>query len=93
MIDRLEDNFWTWWAAYAPKEGGQLRPKNHGPRWDRLRMLASIEDQEKADELARLPIKHLLRPPEAKVALEKWPWNGRRRTFCTYHVDKYKSGA
>lgn len=90
VIVGLEENFWAWWSAYAPAKG-LLRPKNHGPRWDRLRVLASIADQAIADELARLPIKYLLRQPESKAALETWPWNARRRTFCTYHVAKYQS--
>lgn len=92
VIDGLEENFWAWWTAYAPKEG-RLRPKNYDRRWDRLRVLASTEDQRKADELARLPIKYLLRLPESKAALKKWPWNARRRTFCTYHVAKHQSAA
>ena len=92
VIDGLEENFWGWWSAYAPKEG-RLRPKNYGPRWDRVRVLAALADQTKADELARLPIKHLLRLPEAKAALQQWPWNARRRTFCTYHVAKHQSAA
>jgi hypothetical protein len=90
VIENLEDNFWAWWAAYGPKEG-LLRPKYYGPKWDRLRVLASIDDQAVADRLARLPIKYLLREPIAKPALEKWPWNGRRRTFCTFHVAKHQS--
>lgn len=92
VIDGLEENFWAWWSAYAPKSG-LLRPKNHGPRWDRIRVLASIENQTKADELAQLPIKVLLRLPESKAALKTWPWNARRRTFCTYHVAKHQSAA
>lgn len=92
VIDGLEENFWSWWSAYAPKSG-LLRPKNHGPRWNRIRVLASVVDRSKADELARLPIKVLLRLPESKAALKKWPWNARRRTFCTYHVAKHQSAA
>lgn len=92
VIDGLEENFWVWWSAYAPKEG-LLRPKNHGPRWDRVRVLASIEDTDAADQLAQLPIKYLLRLPASKAALRQWPWNARRRTFCTYHVAKHQSAA
>lgn len=92
VIDGLEENFWVWWAAYAPAKG-RLRPKYHGARWERLRVLASIEDQARADELGRLPIKVLLRLPEARAALRKWPWNARRRTFCTFHVAKHQSAA
>ncbi len=90
VIDGLEDNFWAWWTAYGCKDG-RLRPKNYGPRWDRLRVLASVSDQSQADRLARMPIKALLKMPVAKEALEKWPWNGRRRTFCTYHVAKHQN--
>ncbi len=92
VIDGLEENFWAWWSAYAPKEG-LLRPKNHGPRWDRIRVLASVQDRAEADELAQLPIKILLRLPESRAALKQWPWNARRRTFCTYHVAKHQSAA
>lgn len=92
VIDGLEENFWAWWAAYGP-EAGLLRPKNYGPRWARLRVLTSVEDTDQADRLARLPIKHLLRMEAAKRALEAWPWNARRRTFCTYHVAKHQSAA
>src|SRR5947207_14506930 len=65
VIDGLEENFWAWWKAYAP-EKGLLRPKNHGPHWDRIRVLATIDDQDEADRLGRLPIKHLLRLPEVR---------------------------
>ena len=92
VITGLEDNFWAWWREYAPASG-LLRPKNHDPRWGRIRFLATVVDQERADELGRLPIKHLLRMPEAKAALAKWPWNARRRSFCTYHVAKHESAA
>lgn len=92
VIDGLEENFWAWWSAYAP-ENGLLRPKNHGPRWDRIRVLAAVENRAKADELAQLPIKVLLRLPESRAALKTWPWNARRRTFCTYHVAKHQSAA
>lgn len=90
VIHGLEENFWAWWAAYAPKQG-QLRPPNYGPRWNRLRILASIADRDEADRLARLPIKTLLAHPRTQAILKSWPWNGRRRTFCTYHVAKYQS--
>lgn len=90
VIDGLEDDFWYWWEEYGPK-AGLLRPKNFLQRWDRLRVLACVEDRTKADELAKLPIKYLLRRPESKTALQQWPWNARRRTFCTYHVAKHQS--
>lgn len=90
VIVGVEKNFWVWWSEYGP-ESGALRPRNYGPRWDRLRVLASIHDQTEADKLARLPIKTLLKLPVADTALKSWPWNGRRRTFCTYHVAKYES--
>lgn len=92
VIDGLEENFWAWWAEYAPKNG-LLRPKNYEPRWNRIRVLASITDARKADELARLPIKYLLRLATSKAALHDWPWNARRRTFCTFHVAKHQSAA
>jgi hypothetical protein len=90
VIQGLEDNFWTWWKAYGPKEG-KLRPKNYGPKWDRIRVLASAMEGKEADELAQIPIKILLRMPSSRAALKKWPWNARRRTFCTYHVAKQQS--
>lgn len=92
VIDGLEDNFWAWWTAYAPAKG-LLRPKYHGPRWERLRVLATIDDQMRADQLGLLPIKVLLNLPEARAALRRWPWNARRRTFCTFHVAKHQSAA
>jgi hypothetical protein len=92
VIDGLEENFWAWWAAYAPAKG-LLRPKYHGPRWERIRVLAAVDDQARADELGRLPIKVLLRLPESRAALRRWPWNARRRTFCTFHVAKHQSAA
>jgi len=27
----------------------------------------------------------------AAKAIANWPWNARRRTFCTHHVAKYQS--
>jgi hypothetical protein len=35
----------------------------------------------------------LLNLPEARAALRRWPWNARRRTFCTFHVAKHQSAA
>jgi hypothetical protein len=55
--------------------------------------LASITDRDQADRLAKLPIKHLLRMQVSKDALQTWPWNARRRTFCTYHLAKHQSAA
>jgi len=90
VIQGIEENFWAWWTAYAP-EKGLLRPKYHGPRWERVRFLSTVADQKKADDYARLPIKPLLARPEVRSALKSWPWNARRRTFCTYHVANYES--
>ena len=92
VMDGLEDNFWAWWKEYGPKSG-LLRPSNYLRRWSRVRVLASIEDQEKADAVARMPGKALLKLPVAESALDEWPWNARRRTFCTFHVAKYQSAA
>jgi hypothetical protein len=90
VIDNVEPCFWAWWAVYG-REKGLLRPCNYGPRWERLRVLTTINDQAKADTLARLPIKTLLALPLAKEALSEWPWNARRRSFGTYHVALYQS--
>jgi hypothetical protein len=90
VIDGLEDNFWEWWRAYGPLKG-PLRPPNYEPRWKRVRVLAHIHDQDLADRLARLPIKTLLARPEVASMLQRWPWNARRRTFCTYHVAKHQN--
>ncbi len=84
VINTLEPSFWSWWEVYGPRVGF-LRPANYGPRWARLRLLARETSQATADALAALPIKTLLKRPEATVALEEWPWNARRRTFCTFH--------
>lgn len=92
VISGLEVSFWAWWSAYGPKKG-LLRPRNYEPRWARLRVLASIHNQAEADRLARLPIKSLLKLPVAKAALKSWPWNGRRRTFCTFHIAMHESAA
>ena len=89
VISGLEDNFWKWWAAYG--RTGLLRPKNHGPRWLRLRVLAEVGEQARADQLAALPLKTLLARDDAKALLKQWPWNARRRTFCTYHVAKHQN--
>ena len=55
-----------------------------------MRALASVNDQGEADRLARIPVKALLKTPLAATAIASWPWNARRRTFCTYHVAKYQ---
>lgn len=89
VIAGLEENFWAWWTDYGRE--GILRPKNHGPRWLRIRALAEIRDTAKADALAALPIKTMLARPDIKALLKQWPWNARRRTFCTYHVAKHQS--
>lgn len=90
VINELEPNFWAWWSAYG-KKSGLLRPKNYLNRWRRLRYLATISEQRKADEAARTPLKKLLAQTELKKALKTWPWNARRRTFCTFHVAKHQS--
>ncbi len=90
VINTLEKSFWSWWAAYGPRNG-LLRPSNCDPRWYRVRVLTSIHDQAQADKLALLPIKTLLKLPAAKKALKQWPWNGRRRTFCTFHIAMHQS--
>lgn len=91
VINTVEPVFWEWWATYGPKIG-LLRPKNYGPRWDRLRILARVGDPARADELAKLPIKHLKRLPGLLAqAVNEWPWNARRRTFCTFHVALHQS--
>ena len=90
VISNLEPNFWVWWGVYGKKEG-LLRSQNYEPRWNRIRVLMTVQDRRHADELARLPIKTLLAKPAAKKALEDWPWNSRRRTFCSYHVAKHTS--
>jgi hypothetical protein len=89
VINELEENFWAWWKAYGRK--GILRPRNYGPRWDRLRILAAQPNEATADALAVLPIKTLKAKEDSAAILDTWPWNGRRRTFCTYHVAKHQS--
>lgn len=90
VMDGLEENFWAWWKTYAPHKG-LLRPNNYLRRWTRLRVLASVDDQDESDRLARIPVKALLKTPLAATAIASWPWNARRRTFCTHHVAKYQS--
>lgn len=92
VIDGLEDNFWVWWAEYGPAHG-LLRPKNYIPRQLRLRILSAVADRTKADVLARMPIKLLLKSAEARALAEPWPWNARRRSFCSHHVAKHQSAA
>ncbi|HPO00641.1 MAG TPA: hypothetical protein PK879_08020, partial [Opitutaceae bacterium] len=41
VIDNVEPSFWSWWSVYGP-EKGLLRPRNYGPKWARLRVLASF---------------------------------------------------
>jgi hypothetical protein len=89
VMNGLEENFWIWWKTYG-REKGLLRPDNYLRRWIRLRVLACIDDQDEADRLARIPVKALLKTPLAEKAIANWPWNARRRTFCTYHVAKYQ---
>ncbi len=89
VINGLETIFWKWWTAYG--RTGKLRPKNYGPRWDRIRVLATVTNPQVAAQLATMPLKHLMKLPICAQARADWPWNGRRRTFCTYHVAKYQS--
>lgn len=88
----LEPVFWSWWEVYG-KKGGLLRPKNHDPEWRRVRALTLVKDPAHADELAKLPIKILLSLPEVKALMKQnpWPWNARRRSFCTHHVAAHGS--
>jgi D-alanyl-D-alanine dipeptidase len=93
VIDGIEDAFWSWWTVYGPKEG-LLRPRNYLQRWHRIRVLAGLmaDSFRKADAVAPLPIKVLLANKDlAAAALQNWPWNARRRTFCTYHVAMHQS--
>ncbi len=89
VINSLEPIFWDWWAVYGRK--GILRPPNYPNRWRRVRILATISDPVKADDLARISAHELALLPEFAPVLSQWPWNARRRTFCTYHVAKYES--
>lgn len=86
VINELEENFWAWWAKYGRK--GKLRPKNWERRWKRVRVLTAAP-ADKVETLAALPIKTLLELQKPAP----WPWNARRRTFCTYHVAKHQSAA
>lgn len=88
VIDNLEENFWAWRKEYG--RTGLLRPKNYEPRWKRIRVLASTDEQVKADSLAILPVKTLFALPEAIAALQRWTWNARRQTFYTYHVAEHQ---
>ncbi len=91
VIHGLEENFWAWWKDYGRPE--LLRPPNYRKRILRVRILAQIEDQAKADQLARQLVENLIMDPKAQTLLGTWPWNARRRTFCTYHVAKHRSAA
>jgi hypothetical protein len=82
VIDGLEENFWAWWTAYGRE--GLLRPRNYEQRWRRIRILADAEDGARRDEMGRLEVKVLLRRHKPS----RWPWNARRRTFCSYKVAK-----
>jgi hypothetical protein len=91
VINNLEENFWAWWAQYGRED--LLRPSNIEPKWKRIRILAATTDKMVADELARFPIKTLLARAESQRLLKRWPWNARRRTFCTYHAAKHQNAA
>lgn len=89
VINTLEDNFWAWWTVYG--RSGLVRPKNYRKRWERIRYLTTVMDEAEAVRLAALHIDELLAQDGVKKALKGWPWNARRRTFCTYHVAKNQS--
>ena len=89
VINTLEDNFWDWWQVYGRK--GVIRPTNYRRRWRRVRYLATLDDQAKADEEARLSPRQLVLRKDVSQTLTAWKWNARRRTFCTYHIAKYQS--
>lgn len=91
VIDSLEENFWAWWKVYGRE--GLLRPANYKKRFWRIRILAQVDDRAQADQWVRLHIDTLVRLPEARALLRTWPWNARRRTFCTYHIAKHQSAA
>ena len=92
VINTLEPVFWEWWAVYGRK--GILRPPNYANRWRRVRILAGMTRRDgaaAADALAGESVFKLQIRPDLKPFLASWPWNARRRTFCTYHVAKYQS--
>lgn len=89
VIGNLEDGFWVWWEKYGRK--GILRPKNYRKRWKRIRLLTTLEDAAEADRLAAQPFDAIVRADRMPAALRGWPWNARRRTFCTYHVALHQS--
>ncbi len=89
VIVTLESIFWEWWKQYGRR--GLLRPRNYPNRWRRIRILAGVPDATRAATLASMGWADLWRASEAKSALAFWPWNARRRTFCTYHVAKHQS--
>lgn len=87
VLNGLEDAFWAWWKVYG--RAGLLRPANWHHRWMRVRVLALQGDR--SDGLARWTARKLALSDEARAANNAWPWNGRRRTFVTYHVAKYQN--
>jgi len=89
VIDGLEDNFWAWWKAYG--RDGLLRPRNYKKRFWRIRILSQIPKRDDADRMAGIWVNQVVKTAAAKPLLLNWPWNARRRTFCTYHVAKYRS--
>ena len=95
VIDNLEDNFWLWWGKYG--RAGLLRPKNYKKRHRRIRVLASLAgDPVEVARVAALKINQVPGVESKKGVpspLPSWPWNARRRTFCTYHVAKHQSAA
>lgn len=91
VIGELEDNFWLWWAEYG--RPGLLRPRSYAKRWERIRYLTTVTDPARRDELARLRLEDIQHLPDRKARLAGWPYNARRRTFCTYHVAKHQSAA
>lgn len=89
VIGELEENFWAWWKAYG--RDGILRPASYRKRWKRIRLLATVQDLAEADRLAALSLTRIQKEPALAAAMRAWPWNARRRTFCTFHVAKYQS--
>lgn len=84
VISEMEPIFWEWWTAYG--RGGILRPRSYHARWTRIRILATMEDQAAADAFATMSLHQVVKTAAATKAMRAWPWNARRRTFCTFHV-------
>lgn len=93
VLNNIEPVFFDWWAEWVFTHHGYIRPRNYRARWSRVRTLAVLQakDQARADELALLPIREFLKLPEVAETVKQWPWNARRRTFCSYHVNLHQS--